>query len=478
MFSSSSSAPLQSSSDADGRGFGSDNHSSRGSETINTTFASFQQHQQQLLPLPPHWGCPSIMTVSSSSSSSTATTAGAPPAPPAVVSLVTPPAGAQTVADVPTTETTMATSYLDATMESSPEQEQPRKRSVAAATQAPSRCSATASCGGGSGDDIQCVYVVQRCWFSGPDWEPPADALRLFADRHGAERYAAKAAYEYAAERGGGDGRKAVRTLLLQHSPPKGGGGSNASCFAFAGCGRLFWIRRVEARRLRVLSCANGCCSMSSPLETEQRRRHQEQQQRRQHREALVVVSANGIIGGTGNPKSPRGTERLSDCVVLLPPPPAISSSEGAPLCGPCHQAAWTLATSWHMHRRHEHGGNNSTQILRVPIVLTSSSSAATADSPREVVGGDPFTRSHPTSTGMNEENVDKKRRNVSAPDGAVATVTSFWWNNDAEQQQQQHRRDLNDEEEIVMAMDTTDDVQFYSMLDPSAPPPAKQRRY
>ena len=121
--------------------------------------------------------------------------------------------------------------------------------------------------------DHQEFFIVQKCWFDGPCIEPPSDYLALFATQSQAEETAYHAAHLHATLR-----HAVVRTLLLHTG------------YAFSAAGKLFWVRRVYARGQ---SDRNDCS-----------------------RGAHVILT-KGVIGGTGNDNSRRGSEVAHNRVFL-----------------------------------------------------------------------------------------------------------------------------------------------------------------
>jgi len=287
------------------------------------------------------------------------------------------------------------------------------------------------------------LFVVQKCWFSGPDWEPPEDSLVLFADIRAAEEYAAQVAYRYnnvlssvVTNTVNATSARPVRTLLLQlksrspttrpgveSGPAASTSSDGSSCFAFCSRGQLFWVRRVRANIVGTVSsptsasCIQGgrhCYQASNGSGSDG--------DLQQQLKALCVVSC-GIIGGTGNPKSPRGRERISECVAMLPPHP----------CPPCRQAAIHLVQSWlRVHYpessseptktttpQHQHRGETVTRIVTVPVVTTSMGTAATGTS----AWGPCATTAALTPTGpLPQQEEDEKRRLSSAG------TSEYWW--------------------------------------------------
>jgi hypothetical protein len=122
----------------------------------------------------------------------------------------------------------------------------------------------------------QTYYIVQRCWFDGPHVSPPVDYMALFPNQNSAESCAYESAHSYNSTQPSNQ-QSVVRTLLL----PSG--------FACSAAGKLFWVRRVIADLVmggESSSAAGAHC-----------------------------ILRNGIVGGTGNANSRRGSETETDCV-------------------------------------------------------------------------------------------------------------------------------------------------------------------
>ncbi|CAB9500276.1 expressed unknown protein [Seminavis robusta] len=132
------------------------------------------------------------------------------------------------------------------------------------------------------------LFVIQRCWYSGPHVEPSVDCRRLFTSRREAEEVAYHSAHEFAnqnifATAAANNAKPAtVKTLLL---PPYANCGE--SSYAFQTCGKLFWVRSLQAT---IVPFVFGATSFDK----------------------AEVVFTEGIIGGTGNRNSRRGSEAKS----------------------------------------------------------------------------------------------------------------------------------------------------------------------
>ncbi|KAL7558630.1 hypothetical protein ACA910_019461 [Epithemia clementina (nom. ined.)] len=119
------------------------------------------------------------------------------------------------------------------------------------------------------------MYLVQKCWFDGPNVQPPQDYLALFPSRAQAEEVASRTAYIHA-----GQCQAVVRTILL----PSG--------YAFSAGGDLFWIRSV------VVDVSNSNNAVASY-------------------KGAHAISNRGVVGGTGNVNSRRGSEIQTGVVFV-----------------------------------------------------------------------------------------------------------------------------------------------------------------
>lgn len=111
-------------------------------------------------------------------------------------------------------------------------------------------------------------YVVQKCWFDGPHVSPPVDFRGLFVSQRCAEEVAHASAHLY-----GRAHHSAVRTILLAQKS-----------YAFSTAGVLFWVRPVVVTGM--------------PDEPQ-----------------AHVILTGGVLGGTGNRNSRRGSEISTDRV-------------------------------------------------------------------------------------------------------------------------------------------------------------------
>eukprot|EP00980_Cylindrotheca_fusiformis_P006127 scaffold1319_cov126-Cylindrotheca_fusiformis.AAC.16 len=118
------------------------------------------------------------------------------------------------------------------------------------------------------------LFVVQRCWHSGPQQYQPLDFLRLFPTQRDAEEAAYHSAHAWSRYHNPNK-EPSVRTLLLPRYPAHTSAGSS---YGFIAHGSLFWVRSLSA------------------LVADK------------HTEGYAIVT-EGVIGGTGNKNSRRGTE-------------------------------------------------------------------------------------------------------------------------------------------------------------------------
>jgi hypothetical protein len=130
------------------------------------------------------------------------------------------------------------------------------------------------------------LYAVQRCWHSGPRQFPPVDYRRLFRSQRDAEEVAFHSAGAWATTHGGPAGPNSVKTLLLP-SYPKHNQNPQGSSYGFIAYGALFWVRALQATVTTVGRYHNRAIC---------------------HTEVYAVLT-EGVIGGTGNLNSRRGTE-------------------------------------------------------------------------------------------------------------------------------------------------------------------------
>ncbi|KAL3939689.1 MAG: hypothetical protein SGBAC_005634 [Bacillariaceae sp.] len=114
-------------------------------------------------------------------------------------------------------------------------------------------------------------YVVQRCWHSGPQKQPPLDYLRLFTSQRDAEEAAYHSAHAWS--RFGSS--STVRTVQLPLHPSND---PERTCYGFTANGTLFWVRGVIGKFDNEANQGNA-------------------------------IVTNGVIGWTGDANSRRGSE-------------------------------------------------------------------------------------------------------------------------------------------------------------------------
>jgi hypothetical protein len=118
------------------------------------------------------------------------------------------------------------------------------------------------------------VFIVQKCWFDGPQFRPSMDLPIVFVHLSVAEQVASQSAHVYSQH-------EPVRTIR------------NGNEYSFATRGSLFWVRSAEALVADLVES-----SSSEAL-------------------AAYCMVRQYIIGGTGNPNSRRGSEHKQGCIVL-----------------------------------------------------------------------------------------------------------------------------------------------------------------
>ena len=124
------------------------------------------------------------------------------------------------------------------------------------------------------------MFIVQKCWFDGPNVQPPQDYRALFSDRTQAEEVASRSAYMHAEHC-----QAVVRTILL------------GNVYAFSAGGDLFWIRSV------AVDVGSNNINTGNSLSCN----------------GAHAISNRGVIGGTGNLNSRRGSEVQSGVVFVGP---------------------------------------------------------------------------------------------------------------------------------------------------------------
>mmetsp|Transcript_3770 Transcript_3770/g.5000 ORF Transcript_3770/g.5000 Transcript_3770/m.5000 type:complete len:287 (+) Transcript_3770:190-1050(+) len=139
-------------------------------------------------------------------------------------------------------------------------------------------------------------FIVQKCWFDGPNVQPSQDYLALFSTRASAEQVASQSAHLHAAQR-----HSVVRTILL---PTTSSSYTTTTSYAFSAAGELFWVRSVfvNVDHCDVDATASAVDATNS---TKQDGAH--------------VILVGQVIGGTGNRNSRRGSEAQTGAVFVGP---------------------------------------------------------------------------------------------------------------------------------------------------------------
>ena len=122
--------------------------------------------------------------------------------------------------------------------------------------------------------NAQEFFIVQKCWHSGIHVEPAVDYMALFTSRSKAEETAYQSAHIHAQKH-----QAVVRTLLVHNG------------YSFSAAGKLFWVRRVYAEPPCGALLGSGA----------------------------HVILTRGVIGGTGNANSRRGSEVVYNRVFVGP---------------------------------------------------------------------------------------------------------------------------------------------------------------
>lgn len=132
-------------------------------------------------------------------------------------------------------------------------------------------------------DSTKELFVVQRCWHSGPQQYQSLDLHRLFWSQRDAEEGAYHSAHAWCRYHNP-QAEPQVKTLLLPSYPAHNKSGSS---YGFIAQGSLFWVRSLVA----TMVGGNNNSPVFAPSQ-----------------EAYAVIT-EGVIGGTGNRNSRRGTE-------------------------------------------------------------------------------------------------------------------------------------------------------------------------
>ena len=140
------------------------------------------------------------------------------------------------------------------------------------------------------------LFVVQRCWHSGPHQYQPMDMMRLFATQRDAEEAAYHSCHAWCRYHKP-HMEPQVKTLLLPRYPA----GSNAgTSYGFVAFGSLFWVRSLQVTTNSTSPPSENMWDWYA-------------------HEAFCVVT-EGVIGGTGNRMSRRGTEIAEGRVFVAEP--------------------------------------------------------------------------------------------------------------------------------------------------------------
>mmetsp|Transcript_751 Transcript_751/g.1371 ORF Transcript_751/g.1371 Transcript_751/m.1371 type:complete len:330 (+) Transcript_751:296-1285(+) len=137
------------------------------------------------------------------------------------------------------------------------------------------------------------LYVVQRCWHSGPQQYQPLDYLRLFQTQRDAEEAAYHSAHAWSKHVHNGR-EVAIKTLLLPSYPAHNG--HQGSSYGFVASGTLFWVRALKATMVTARHHNQMMALCGDPNSNIC------------HSQVYAILT-EGVIGGTGNRNSRRGTE-------------------------------------------------------------------------------------------------------------------------------------------------------------------------
>lgn len=214
------------------------------------------------------------------------------------------------------------------------------------------------------------LYVVQRCWHSGPQQYQPLDFLRLFQNQRDAEEAAYHSAHAWSKHVHNGRDVP-IKTLLLPSYPDHNPQGSS---YGFVASGTLFWVRALKAtmvtarhhNRMMMEVDRNNCHTAAYALVTE------------------------GVIGGTGNRNSRRGTEVC----------------EGRVFGGDASAHKWAMEALQHVQAGFQAQGCGYNNTRQVEIKLLSigkpdefSSGAFLKDWPPQVLPGNSVAAAAATTT-------------------------------------------------------------------------------
>lgn len=203
------------------------------------------------------------------------------------------------------------------------------------------------------------LFAIQRCWFSGPHIEPSVDCHRLFTSRREAEEVAYHSAHAYANQsiqtaQSLGTRQQfngSVRTTLLPQTSPNG---RPSSSHAFQTCGKLFWVRSLQATIVpHVATSQSAGLTYPVHVPTLAAATANQNQTGAPFTSAEVIFTEN-IIGGTGNPNSRRGSE--------IPQGRVVVSTD------PSYANRRAVEAARHLHLSMAHNPNVKISVVCVPI--------------------------------------------------------------------------------------------------------------
>lgn len=187
------------------------------------------------------------------------------------------------------------------------------------------------------------LFVVQRCWHSGPHQYEPLDLMRLFLTQRDAEEAAYHSAHAWCRYHKPDD-EPQVKTLLLSSYTTHNTSGSS---YGFIAYGSLFWVRSLYA-------ITNGTSDSTDSRDITAQ-------------EGYAVVT-EGVIGGTGNRMSRRGTE-VSSGRVFIPEPATRTMMMMMPVNSyAASQVMRHKALEACHHVMAQHSSNVSTTVANLPV--------------------------------------------------------------------------------------------------------------
>jgi len=145
------------------------------------------------------------------------------------------------------------------------------------------------------------LFVVQRCWHSGPHPYQPMDMMRLFTTQRDAEEAAYHSCHAWCRYHKP-QMEPQVKTLLLPRYPAAGS--QAGTSYGFVAFGSLFWVRSLQVTTNSTSPPSENMWDWYA-------------------HEAFCVVT-EGVIGGTGNRMSRRGTE-IADGRVFVAEPETLT---------------------------------------------------------------------------------------------------------------------------------------------------------